>query len=82
MSEEGNQGKLIGCFVEALGISKENVVDSLAYQEIPEWDSTAHMSLVFVLEDVFEIVLDTEDIIAMNSVAAARRILEEKQILF
>lgn len=70
-----NNQKLVQCFVESLGISEDMVTDELTYNTIPEWDSTAHMALVATLEETFDMMLDTDDIIAMSSVAEARRIL-------
>lgn len=67
--------KLTKCFVDALNIPAEDITDALAYQSIPEWDSIAHMALVAALEEAFDIMLDTDDIIGMSSVAVAKEIL-------
>jgi len=58
------------------------VVDSLAYQSISEWDSVGHMALVAGLEEAFDIMLDTDDIIDMSSVAKAKEILGKHDITF
>lgn len=73
MSE--NAGKLQQCFVAALGIEPAQVVDSLAYNSIKEWDSVGHMALMTELETVFDIMLDTDDILNLSSVGKAREIL-------
>ncbi|BAL97466.1 acyl carrier protein [Rubrivivax gelatinosus] len=70
-----NQEKLVQAFVIALGISESSVVDTLTYESIPQWDSVAHMALVTELEAAFDVMLDTEEILAMSSVAATREIL-------
>lgn len=70
-----NQNKLIVAFATALNINTTLVKDELAYNTIPEWDSTAHMSLIAELEDVFDIMLDTDDIIDMSSVLKAKEIV-------
>ena len=62
-------------FSEALGIPLEQICDTLSYQGIPQWDSVAHMGLVAQLEDHYGVLLDTDDIIDMSSVAKAREIL-------
>ena len=77
-----NNEKLIHLFSEALTIASEQVVDSLQYNTIPQWDSTAHMVLIAQLEAEFEIMLDTDDIIDMSSVAKAREILSRYDITF
>ena len=66
---------LIQIFADALAIVPELVTDDLTYQSIPQWDSVAHMTLIASLEDEYEIMLDTDDIIDMSSVAKARQIL-------
>lgn len=77
-----NQDKLIQAFCDALGVSQEVVVDALEYNTIKEWDSTAHMVLISELETVFDVMLDTDDIIDMSSVAKAKSILGKYDIIF
>jgi acyl carrier protein len=69
--------KLIDCFVQTFGIERADVVPGLAYQSIPQWDSAAHMALVAELENVFDVTLDTDDIIGMSDVAKAVEILKK-----
>ncbi|RDV25261.1 acyl carrier protein [Alteromonas aestuariivivens] len=70
-----NQQKLVQAFCDALGVSSQTVNDELQYNTIREWDSTGHMVLVSELETVFNVMLDTDDIIDMSSVAKAKTIL-------
>ncbi len=77
-----NQEKLVQTFAAALGIEPEKVTDNLAYNSIPQWDSVAHMALVAKLENVFDIMLDTDDIIDMSSVAKAKEILSKYDVVF
>jgi acyl carrier protein len=67
--------RLTQIFVTSLGIPGDTDVPSLEYRGIPEWDSVAHMQLVSDIEGEFDIMLDTEDIIAMSSFAKTREIL-------
>ncbi|WP_404840369.1 acyl carrier protein [Aeromonas media] len=64
-------------FSDALGIGLGQVSDALSYQGIPQWDSVAHMGLIAQLEDHYGVLLDTDDIIDMSSVAKAREILKK-----
>lgn len=77
-----NTAKLTAAFVEALQIQPETVTDSLEYNTIKEWDSVAHMTLVAALEEAFDIMLDTDDIIDMSSVAKAKEILTKYDVSF
>jgi acyl carrier protein len=74
--------KLVTSFVTALEIEASRVQDDLAYNTIDEWDSTAHMILIAELEGQFDIMLDTDDIIDMSSVAKAKEILQKYDISF
>ena len=76
------QQKLQQAFSDALGIPPEKFIDGLTYNTIPEWDSTAHMVLIAELENVFDVMLDTDDIIDMSSVAQAKLILQKYDVSF
>ena len=77
-----NYEKLINCFTEALRISEDLVNDNLKYQSIPQWDSIAHMALVAQVENQFDIMLDTEEILDMSSVGEIKKILNTHDINF
>ncbi|GGF52258.1 acyl carrier protein [Alteromonas lipolytica] len=76
------QQQLQQAFSDALGIPAASVTDDLTYNTIPEWDSTAHMILIAELENVFDVMLDTDDIIDMSSVAQAKLILQKYDVSF
>lgn len=69
-----NYEKYKNAFVEALGV-KEEQVEGLEYQAITEWDSVGHMSLVAAIEDAFDIMMDTDDIIDFSSFEKGKEIL-------
>jgi acyl carrier protein len=61
-----NLEKYNGAFIEKLGVT-EAELPGLAYQAISEWDSVGHMSLIAAIEEAFDIMMDTEDIIDFSS---------------
>lgn len=63
-------------FVETLEIT-EDQLPGLKYQDITAWDSVGHMSLVAALEDTFDIMMDTDDIIDFNSYEKGKEILSK-----
>ena len=67
-------------FSETLGIDRTRVVDTLEYNSIKEWDSVAHMALIAALEEAYDIMLETEDVIDMSSVGRARGILAKYSV--
>ncbi|MCC5854446.1 MAG: acyl carrier protein [Idiomarina sp.] len=72
--------QVTAAFAKSLGLPESDITEHLAYGSIKEWDSTAHMVLIAELEDVFDVMLDTDDIIDMSSVAKAREILRKYDI--
>lgn len=72
-----NNEKYIAAFVEAFGVS-EDIVEGLEYQGITEWDSVGHMTLIAIIEDSFDIMMDTDDIIDLSSFNKGKEILSEK----
>lgn len=77
-----NKKKLIKLFATSLNISEEIVNDNLKYNEIEEWDSIGHMSLMSAIEDEFKISLETDDIIDFSSFKKGTEILEKYKINF
>lgn len=74
-----NKEKYINAFAEALEVEAETV-QGLEYQGIPEWDSVGHMSLVAEIEDAFDIMMDTDDIIDFSSYEKGIEILKKYDI--
>ena len=57
-----NMEKYKEAFKEALEIDDSALTDELAFDSIPEWDSVGHMRLMASIEDAFDIMFETEDI--------------------
>ena len=55
-----NQAKYKQVFISSLSINENDFKDSLKYNEIPEWDSIAHMSLISELESKFSISIEKQ----------------------
>jgi acyl carrier protein len=71
------ENKLIAIFAEVLNLEEAKIVDELEYNSIPEWDSISHMALVAAIDDEFDIMLDTNDVIDMSNFKKAKEILEK-----
>lgn len=77
-----NDRKMREAFARALEIDVATVIDDLAYNSIQQWDSVAHMALIAALEEDFDVMIDTDDIIDMSSVAKAKEILAKYDVSF
>ncbi len=69
------ESKLKSTFAESLDIDVSIVNDNLRYAEIAQWDSVAHMALIAAIEEAFDIMIDTEDVIDMSSFEKAKEIV-------
>lgn len=69
-----NYEKYVNVFAETFSVSAEEA-EKLEYQGISEWDSVGHMGLVSELEDAFDIMMDTDDIIDFSSFEKGKEIL-------
>lgn len=75
-----NLEKYRNAFVEGLDVEEDKITDSLEYEEIPEWDSVGHMSLVACIEEAFDIMMETEDIIDFNSFQKGIELLKKYDV--
>lgn len=76
-----NLEKYDQAFIESFDITKEQLA-GLKYQAIQAWDSVGHMGLVAALEDAFDIMMDTDDIIDMSSYEKGKEILAKYDVEF
>jgi acyl carrier protein len=53
-------------FREALDLPPDVDVTTLTYRGHPSWSSLGHMALVAALEDKFDIMMDSDDILNMS----------------
>lgn len=61
---------------------EEGQTKNLKYQDIVAWDSVGHMGLVAALEDAFDIMMETEDIIDLSSFEKGQEILSKYDVDF
>lgn len=69
-----NLEKYEQAFCESLELTKEQL-PGLEYQQVASWDSVGHMGLIAAIEDAFDIMMDTDDIIDLSSFEKGKEIL-------
>tara|TARA_B100001057_G_scaffold500092_1_gene613418 strand:+ start:2737 stop:2976 length:240 start_codon:yes stop_codon:yes gene_type:complete len=77
-----NKKKYQETFIKSLSISEDQFKEDIKYNEIPEWDSIGHMTLMSGLEDTFKITLETDDIVDFSSFLKGIEILKKYKIEF
>ena len=76
-----NLEKYNKAFLASLEVNIDEL-QGLEYQTVESWDSVGHMGLIAELEEQFDIMLDTDDIIDFSSYAKGKEIMEKYNILF
>lgn len=73
-----NIEKYNNAFTETFEITEDQLA-GLKYQDIQAWDSVGHMSLIAALEDAFDIMFETDDIIDFSSYEKGKEILSKAE---
>jgi acyl carrier protein len=68
-------------FIKSLNVSADEL-DTLTYRSIPGWDSIGHMVLIAALEEAFNIMLDSDEIIDFSSYEKGKLMLNKYNINF
>jgi acyl carrier protein len=73
-----SETRLQQAFQTALDLPADTDWSSLAYAQHEHWDSLGHMALVAEIEEAFEIMLDTDDVIGLSSYPVAVDMLKTR----
>ena len=69
-------------FIEIFSIDESVLGDDLVYNTIPAWDSIGHMTMIAAIEETFDIMMETDDIIDFSSYKKGFEILAKYGIEF
>ena len=75
-----NKHKYQDIFIKSLSINNNKFNENIKYNEIPEWDSIGHMTLMTGLEEGFGITMDTDDIVDFSSFKKGMKILKKYKV--
>jgi acyl carrier protein len=71
-----NKEKYAKAFMDTFEIGSDQL-SGLKYQGTKLWDSVGHMTLIATLEDAFDIMMETDDIIDLSSYEKGMEILSK-----
>ncbi|KEA51546.1 hypothetical protein DT73_17720 [Mangrovibacter sp. MFB070] len=74
-----NLAKYNNIFIETFEVTEE-MLPGYKYQDTPAWDSVGHMTMIAALEDAFDIMMDTDDIIDFSSWEKGKEILQKYDV--
>ena len=72
-----NKEKYQNIFIKSLDLEKSKFNENIKFNEVPEWDSIAHMTLMSGLEEGFGITMETDDIVDFSSYKKGIEILKK-----
>ncbi len=72
-----NLEKYRQCFHKAFSQDVDFDLETAEMGSTPDWDSVGHMELVTEIEDTFDIMFETEDILRFTSYVKGIEILEK-----
>jgi len=77
-----NKEKYEQIFIDCFAVEKSMLNDKFVYQCVTEWDSVGHMGMIAGVEETFDIMMETDDIINFGSYTIGMEILTKYQIEF
>ena len=77
-----NKQKYDQAFIESFSIDESTLGDNLEYNTIQSWDSIGHMAMIAGIEEAFDIMMETDDIIDFGSYKKGFDILAKYGIEF
>jgi acyl carrier protein len=76
MSEDTDK-KLKKILAKVLLIDETKISDEMSRKTVKEWDSMAHLMLVSELESAFEVTMDDDDIMEIQTVTDLKKTLQK-----
>ena len=63
-----------------LNVPESVLGEAFTFRDVPQWDSVAHLTLISELEDAFDVMFDSEDILHYGSYENGKKILAKMGI--
>lgn len=63
-------------FVEVLNTNEASLNEKFTFKDVPQWDSVAHLTLITELEDTFDVMFESADILHYGSYLNGIQILK------
>ncbi len=72
-----NREKYDKVFLSTFEIEESFLNDKLVYTSVKKWDSVGHMAMIARLEEAFDIMMETDDIIDFSSYIKGMEIMKK-----
>ena len=74
---KGTDKKLKTILAKVLLIDETKISDEMSRKTVKEWDSMAHLMLISEIESAFEVTMDDDDIIEIQTVMDLKKTLQK-----
>ena len=64
-------------FAGVFAVNLTEINDDMSYIDYEPWDSVTHMRIIAKIEEEYDIEFDMDDIIAMETIKKAKKILKK-----
>ena len=76
-----NKEKYDKVFIDCFNVTKEQLNKDFVYQSVASWDSVGHMGMIAGLEEVYDIMMDMEDIVDFSSYTVGIKKLKKYNVI-
>ena len=77
-----NLQKYNSVFVNVFNVNASELNESFTFADVQRWDSVAHLTLISELEDAFDVLFESQDILHFGSYLNGIKILESYGVSF
>lgn len=81
-TEMSNKAKYYGVFVEIFEVEESVLNENFNFKDVENWDSLTHLSLITALEDTFDVMFETDDILYFGGFMNGMKLLEKYGVDF
>jgi len=71
-----NQTILEDIFRAVFELDETDRIESIKRNNFPAWDSMAHVALISAIDDEFDLIMDTQDALRIDSLASCISVVE------
>ena len=75
-----NLAKYNQAFIAVFKVQESDLNDNFIMKNVAVWDSIRHLNLINQLEDSFDIMFETEDILSFRSYSEGKTILSKYSV--
>ena len=77
-----NKRKYYDVFKEIFEVEDSDLNEKFNFKDVEKWDSLTHLTLITTLEDTFDVMFETDDILHFGGFMNGMKILEKYGVDF